>query len=468
MTGSKDSNVSDSKERGSGEIDPKGIESASDSGATDSAEMGFANPNYRKLTRRAALGAAASAVVGVGMAKAVGSQNSSMGAAVQKIATKADSSTMAPVVPADPTKVPGAASAATSPRSPFVNPAQTPLGVISGSTFTPLQDLTGTVTPADLHFQRHHNGIALIDPRKYKLTVHGLVERPIVLSLSDLKRFPAVTRTYFIECAGNGRSAYRAPKPEMTPQVIDGQTGNSEWTGVPVATLLEEVGAKRDGKWVLAEGGDAALLSRSIPMEKMLDDALIVYAQNGEPLRPSNGYPARLLLPGYEGNMCIKWIRRLKVIRQPNMSRDETAKYTDPLPNGTARQFSFIMDPKSIITSPAYPEKLTGAGWWPIIGIAWSGRGKIARVEVSTDGGRSWYEAELLGNVLPKAHVRFQHMWKWDGRPGTIMSRAVDETGAVQPTLDVFKKSRGTGTDYHFNHIRTWLVAADGQVTFGG
>jgi sulfane dehydrogenase subunit SoxC len=339
---------------------------------------------------------------------------------------------------------------------------------VSGSTFTPLQDLTGTVTPADLHFQRNHNGAAMVDPKKYRLTIHGLVERPLVLTLAELKRFPAVTRTHFIECAGNGRTAYRTPKPDMTPQIVDGQTGNSEWTGVTVGSLMKEVGAKGEGKWVLAEGGDAALLSRSIPMAKMLDDALIVYAQNGEPIRPSNGYPARLLLPGYEGNTCIKWIRRLEVIRQPNMSRDETAKYTDPLPDGTARQFSFVMDPKSIITSPAFPEKLTGAGWWPISGIAWSGRGKISRVEVSTDGGRTWYEAELLGAVNAKAHTRFQHMWKWDGRQATIMSRAVDETGASQPTLEVFRKTRGTGTDYHFNHIRTWLVAVDGQVTFGG
>ena len=337
-----------------------------------------------------------------------------------------------------------------------------------GSAFTPLQDLTGTITPADLHFQRHHNGIALVDPARYTLTVHGLVARPLTFTLEELRRFPAVTRPYFIECSGNGRAAYRAPKREMTPQEIDGLTSNSEWTGVPVAALLAEAGARSDARWVLAEGGDAAVLSRSIPMEKMLDDALVVYAQNGEPLRAPNGYPARLLLPGYEGNMCIKWIRRLEVIAQPNMSRDETAKYTDPLPNGTARQFSFVMDAKSLITSPSYPGRLSGPGWWPVSGLAWSGRGRITRVDVSTDGGRSWTEATLAAPVLPMAHTRFQHMWRWDGRPARLMSRAVDETGYVQPTLETYRQARGAGTDFHFNAIRTWLVEADGRVFFEG
>jgi sulfane dehydrogenase subunit SoxC len=409
------------------------------------------------ITRRAAISAAATAVIGaaVGEALAQGSK-------------KVEAAPSGPFIPPDPTRVPGTASEALGARSPFENPALSPTGVVTGPSLTPLQNLTGTITPADLHFQRHHNGIALVDPKKYSLTVHGLVERPLVFTLEELKRFPATTRICFIECSGNGRAAYRAPKPDMTPQVIDGLTSNSEWTGVPVATLLREVGARRSAKWVFAEGGDAALLSRSIPMEKMLDDAMIVYAQNGEPLRAPNGYPARLLLPGYEGNTCIKWIRRLEVIDQPNMSKDETSKYTDPLPDGTARQFSFVMDVKSIITSPSYPTKLSGRGWWPVQGIAWSGRGRITSVEVSTNGGKSWYAAELVGAVLPLAHTRFQLMWKWDGQPTKIMSRAVDDTGATQPTLDEYKRARGTGTDYHFNHIRTWDVAADGSVTFGG
>ncbi len=371
--------------------------------------------------------------------------------------------------PPDATKVPGiATTAGLNERSAFEHPVQTPPGVTTGSTLTPHQALRGTITPSDLHFQRHHNGIAVIDPATYGLTIHGLVDRPLVFSLNDLKRFPSVTRTYFVECSGNGRVAYRTPKPEMSPQDVDGMTSNSEWTGVLVSTLLREVDARPGPEWMLAEGGDAAMLSRSIPMAKMRDDAMVAYAQNGEPLRPANGYPARLLLPGFEGNMCIKWLRRLEVIDQPNMSRDETVKYTDPLPDGTSRQFSFVMDAKSIITSPAFPEKLKGAGWYPITGIAWTGRGKITRVDVSVDGGKTWEEAEIVGTALPHAHTRFQHMWKWNGQPATLMSRAHDETGYMQPSLAEFTRVRGPGTDYHFNAIRSWTVKADGTTGFGG
>jgi sulfane dehydrogenase subunit SoxC len=371
-------------------------------------------------------------------------------------------------VPLDATKVPGLPSEALGGRSTFEQPALTPTGITSGSALTPHQALRGSITPADLHFQRHHNGIPVIDPARYELTVHGLVDRPLVFSLDELKRFPAVTRVCFIECSGNGGGAYRAPKPDMTPQMVDGLTSNSEWTGVPVATLLKAAGVQRAGTWVLAEGGDAAVMLRSVPMEKMLEDALVVYAQNGEAMRPANGYPARLLLPGYEGNMCVKWLRRLKVVDGPSMSREETSKYTDPLPDGTSRQFSFVIDAKSIITSPAYPERLSGKGWWPVRGIAWSGRGRIARVDVSTDGGKTWVAASLAGDVHPRAHTRFEYMWQWDGRATTLMSRATDETGYVQPTLDTYRRVRGPATSYHHNAIRTWNVAGDGTVTFGG
>jgi sulfane dehydrogenase subunit SoxC len=252
----------------------------------------------------------------------------------------------------------------------------------------------------------------------------------------------------------------------MTPQAVDGMTSNCEWTGVPLATLLREVGARSEARWLLAEGGDAAKLARSVPMEKALDDALVVYAQNGEPLRAANGYPVRLLLPGYEGNMSVKWLRRLELGTEPWMFRDETSKYTDPLPDGTARRFSFVMDAKSIITAPAHPDRLAGAGWWPVRGLAWTGRGRIARVDVSTDGGASWTTAALAEPVLSMAHTRFELMWRWDGRPARLMSRATDETGYVQPTLAEYRRVRGSGTDYHFNAIRAWDVAADGGVTF--
>ncbi|HEY5063002.1 MAG TPA: sulfite dehydrogenase [Gemmatimonadaceae bacterium] len=371
-----------------------------------------------------------------------------------------------PVAPADPTKAPGAPTTAVGTRSPFVTPQRAPVGELTGTSLSPLQALSGTITPADLHFTRIHAGVPTIDPTKHTLLVHGLVDRPIEFSVSDLKRFPAVTRTHFIECSGNGRAAYRAAKPEMTPQQVDGMTSNTEWTGVPLLTVLHEAGIKKQAAWFLAEGGDACLLTRSVPMSKARDDALIVYGQNGEPLRPEQGFPIRLLLPGFEGNMNVKWLRRIKLGTAPFMTRWETSKYTDPLPGGKERQFSFEMDAKSIITSPAYPERLTGPGWWPVTGLAWSGRGRIQRVDISTNGGRTWVEAELLSPLTPKVHVRFQYMWNWTGNESMLMSRAVDDTGYVQPTMAQLKAVRGPGTDYHFNSIRAWRVARDGRVTF--
>jgi sulfane dehydrogenase subunit SoxC len=370
------------------------------------------------------------------------------------------------LVAGDPTKSPGAPTTAVGTRSPFVTPARTPIGEITGSSLTPLQAFSGTITPADLHFTRNHAGTPTIDPMKHTLLIHGLVDRPLELTLADLKRFPATTHTYFVECAGNGRSAYRTPKPEMTPQQIDGMVSNSEWTGVPLATLFREVGLKPNADWFLAEGGDACLMARSVPVRKAREDALVVYAQNGEPLRPEQGFPIRLLLPGWEGNVNVKWLRRIKLGTDPFMTRWETAKYTDPLPGGKVRWMSFEMDAKSIITSPAYPERLTAQGWWPITGLAWSGRGRITRVDVSTDGGKNWIGAEILSPLASKAIVRFQHMWQWNGGESLLMSRAVDETGYVQPTMTQLRAVRGPGTDYHFNPIRAWRIGADGAVTF--
>ena len=415
-----------------------------------------------KLSRREALAGVAGALTG-----AVLSGVDTTASAAQQPQQAPTSPAVSPIaVPSDPTRVPGMASEALAARSPFENPALAPTGVMTGGVFSPLQSLSGTITPADLHFQRHHNGIPLIDPHRYELIVHGLVERPTVFSLADLRRFPSATRTCFIECSGNGRAAFKSPRAEMTPQQIDGMSSNSEWTGVPLRALLEAVGVRRGASWFLAEGGDAALLSRSAPLEKAMDDAIVAYAQNGEPLRPANGYPARLLLPGYEGSACIKWLRRIEVVDGPIMTRDETSKYTDPLANGTARQFSLVMDAKSIITSPAYPEKLSGTGWWPMTGLAWSGRGMITAVDVSTDAGATWTRAHLQEPVLPKAYTRFVHMWKWDGLPALLMSRATDETGYVQPTRAGLVRARGQGTDYHFNYIRGWRVGSDGQVLF--
>jgi sulfane dehydrogenase subunit SoxC len=364
-----------------------------------------------------------------------------------------------------PVMVPGTPSEALGGRSSFETPAVAPAGVSTGPSFAPLQDMTGTITPSDLHFQRHHNGIPAIDPADYRLLLHGLVERPLIFTLDELKRFPSVTRIYSIECSGNGRAAFRAPKRDMTPQQVDGLTSNSEWTGVPLALLLEQAGVHKGASWLLAEGGDAPRLSRSIPMEKALADALVAYGQNGEALRPANGYPARLLVPGYEGNANVKWLHRIKVGDAPWMTRDETSKYTDPLPDGTARQFSLVQDAKSLITAPAFPQEIQ-PGWHRITGIAWTGRGRITRVEVSTDGGQSWQEAELQDPVLPMAHTRFQLMWHWTGGSAKLLSRATDETGYVQPTRAEFARVRGAGTDFHFNHIRGWDVQPDGKVFF--
>lgn len=371
-----------------------------------------------------------------------------------------------PPVPDDPTKMPGMPTRAVGQRSAFEHPERTPVGEQTGNSLTPLHELTGTITPADVHFERHHAGVPTIDPARHRLLIHGMVDHPLELSVEDLRRYPAVTRTYFIECSGNGRKAYQAPTPQMSPQLVDGLTSNTEWTGVPLRVLFDDVGVRSGAKWFLAEGNDAAVLARSIPVSKAMEDALIVWAQNGEALRPENGYPIRLLLPGFEGNMNVKWLRRLKLSDEPFMTRWETSKYTDPLPNDTARIFSFEMDAKSIITSPAFPAKLTDRGWWTISGLAWTGRGRISRVEVSTDGGQHWTDADLQEPVLPRAHTRFTLPWQWDGREAVLMSRAVDETGYIQPTLKALRKVRGPGTDFHFNPIRAWRVKSDGSVLF--
>jgi sulfane dehydrogenase subunit SoxC len=373
-----------------------------------------------------------------------------------------------PPAPVDPTRATGGATTAVGSRSKFETPARTPTGETTGNSLTPLQNLTGSVTPSDLHFERHHAGVPTIDPARHALMVHGLVDRPTTFSLDDIRRFPQVTRTHFIECSGNGRAAYREPTPDITLQKAAGLTANTEWTGVPLATLFREVGVRREAAWFLAEGADACRMTRSVPVAKAWDDALVVWAQNGEALRPEQGYPLRLLLPGWEGNINVKWLRRIELGTYPWMTRWETSKYTDPLPNGTARMFSMELDAKSVITSPAYPEVITAKGWRPITGLAWSGRGRVTKVEVSTDAGDTWYDAGLLGTALPKAHVRFQYMWNWRGGEACLLSRVTDETGYVQPTRRQLLEVRGIGTDFHFNPIVGWRVQSDGRVVFDG
>jgi sulfane dehydrogenase subunit SoxC len=369
----------------------------------------------------------------------------------------------------DPTKVLGRGTSDLGQRAPGEQPRRAGMRPgPSSSSRTPIHELRGIITPADLHFERHHGGIPNIDPETYSLTIHGMVERPMTFSLQDLKRLPSVSRLCFVECSGNGGAAYnRDPRREVSPQMVDGLLSTSEWTGVALATLLREVGVRPGATWMLAEGGDAAVMGRSVPLEKAWDDALIAYDQNGEAIRPEQGYPARLLLPGWEGNAQVKWIRRIEVSDGPFMTRDETSKYTDPLADGTARQFSLVLDAKSTITFPTYPYVLPEAGWWEVTGLAWSGRGRITRVDVSTDGGTTWEPAELQDPVLSKCTTRFRHLWNWDGRATTLMSRAVDETGYTQPSLQTLMNARGEGTSYHYNSIRPWSVEPDGQVFFG-
>ena len=364
--------------------------------------------------------------------------------------------------PADPTKVRGKPSRALGLRAPTEKPQRQPRGATSSG--TPHQDLYGTITPADLHFERHHGGVPEIDPKAYSLLIHGMVERPMVFTLADLKRFPASSRVHFLECSGNFGG--RGTATDLTPQQIAGLTSTSEWTGVPLAALFREVGASPKATWFLAEGQDAAVLTRSVPVSKAYDDALIAYGQNGEAIRPEQGYPARLFLPGWEGNASVKWLRRIELSDRPFMTREETSKYTDPMADGTARLFSFLMDARSLITYPAYPVTLT-RGWIEINGIAWTGSGKITRVDVSTDGGATWTPARLQEPVLSKAHTRFRHLWNWTGGDAVIMSRAVDETGYMQPTKDTLIASRGiSSVGYHTNPITAWQIRADGTVVF--
>ena len=373
-----------------------------------------------------------------------------------------------PQAPDDPTKVPGRVPSELGERSPFEKPRRRVNRALqSGESETPLTELRGIITPADLHFERHHGGIPTIDPARYRLLIHGMVDRPLEFTLADLKRFPSVSRMHFIECSGNGYRGYHSNtmKRDATPQWMDGLVSTSEWTGVPLATIFREAGVQPNAKWFLAEGWDSARMTRSIPVDKAWDDAMIVYGQNGEAIRPEQGYPARLLLPGWEGNAQVKWLRRLELSDRPFFTREETAKYTDPLANSTARMFSFVMDAKSVITFPTYPDTIT-PGVWEITGLAWSGRGKIARVDVSTDGGRTWSAAILQVPVLSKCQTRFRYLWKWDGRETVLMSRATDETGYVQPTRAELVAARGGGTLYHMNNIRGWQVQRDGSVFF--
>ena len=336
------------------------------------------------------------------------------------------------------------------------------LGV--GVSRTPLEQLAGTITPSGLHFERHHNGIPDIDPAHHELVIHGLVHQPLAFTRETLLRYPLESQIYFVECAGNS-GTFSQPGPQQAAAgALNGLVSCSEWTGVRLSTLLDEAGLQRAAKWVIAEGADAAAMSRSVPLEKCLDDAMIALFQNGEAIRPEQGYPMRLLLPGFEGNINVKWLRRLNVIDAPVDARDETSHYTELLPDGKARQYMFLQGVKSAIIRPSFGMNLPAPGFHEISGLAWSGAGRISKVELSTNGGRTWTLAALGQPVLPKALARFHLPWQWDGRPAILMSRATDEKGNVQPTRSAWVAQYAPGQPYHYNGIQSWNVAADGTV----
>jgi sulfane dehydrogenase subunit SoxC len=366
-------------------------------------------------------------------------------------------------------KAPGLPLSEYGERSPHEKAVQRLVGAQpsttgSGASRTPLQSLEGIITPSALHFERHHSGVPEIDPAQHQVMFHGLVERPLSFSMDALTRYPMISRIQFLECSGNSGGNNGNQPPQQTAGGIHGLVSCSDWTGVPLSVLLDEAGVKPEGKWLLAEGADAAAMSRSVPLAKAMDDAMLALYQNGEHIRPEQGYPVRLFLPGYEGNMNVKWLRRLKVVAEPVMTKDETSKYTDLQPDGRAQMFTFAMDVKSVITAPSGMQKMQGRGLYQISGIAWSGAGRIRRVEVSADGGKSWADAALDGPVLPRALTRFRLPWRWDGSPSVLMSRATDETGAVQPTRAAFMAAHGAQFRYHYNAIQSWNVAVSGEV----
>jgi len=334
----------------------------------------------------------------------------------------------------------------------------------TGAARTPLHRLNGTITPNGLHFERSHSGIPDIAPDVHRLLIHGLVKRPLLFTLDTLSRYPTESRVAFIECGGNGLQLYQKDPAPLNCQALHGLVSCAEWTGVKLSTLLDEAGVDPTAKWILAEGADAAGMSRSVPLGKAMDDALIALFQNGERIRPSNGYPIRLLLPGYEGNMHVKWLRRIKVTEGPTMTKDETSKYTMLLPDGKSLEFVFPIEAKSVITQPSPGLTMKGPGLYEISGLAWSGYGKISNVEVSADGGKSWAPAALQQPVLSMALTRFRVAWHWTGGPAILQSRATDDTGYLQPTRAELIANRGTKAFYHFNGITSWGIAENGEV----
>lgn len=331
--------------------------------------------------------------------------------------------------------------------------------------FTPLQGLFGIITPSGLHFERHHQGWHDIDPSGHRLMINGLVKEERVFTMDDLMRLPSVSRIHFIECGANtGAEWGNVALP--TVQYTHGMLSCSEFTGVLLSTLLEMCGVdKKKGKYVLAEGADGSSMTRTISMERALDDVIVAWAMNGEMLRPENGYPLRLVVPGVQGVSWVKYLRRIEVGDERYDTKDETIHYIDMMPDGMHRQYTSIQECKSVITTPSGGQVLMDKGFYNITGLAWSGCGKIKRVDVSVDGGRNWRTARLETPILSKALTRFNIDWVWDGSPAILQSRAIDETGYVQPKLNQLRAVRGTKSIYHNNAIQSWKIDSNGEVS---
>ena len=338
---------------------------------------------------------------------------------------------------------------------------------------TPHHRLNGTITPNGLHFTILHSGIPDIDPDRHRLAIHGLVKRPLVFTLDALSRYPMVSRMAFVECGGNSAPLFSPQPVQASVQALHGLVSNAEWTGVPLSVLLEEAGIDPTANWVVAEGADSLAVSRSVPLGKALDDAMVALYQNGERLLPGNGYPMRLLLPGWEGNMNIKYLRRLKLTEQPAMTYYESKIYSQLLPGGKAYQFYFLQEVKSFITHPSHGRAMQGPGFYEISGLAYSGNGRIVRVMVSADGAKSWAQAALQEPVLSKAFTRFRTPWRWSGGPAVLQSRAWDEASNVQPTRAEFVAQRGelkapppvlAFPNQHYNSITSWAIDGSGEV----
>jgi len=333
---------------------------------------------------------------------------------------------------------------------------------VSSVNFTPLHELDGIITPSGLCFERHHAGIAEIDPARHRLMIHGLVDKPLVFTMEDIRRMPRENHVHFLECAANSGMEWRGAQLNGC-QFTHGMVHNVMYTGVKLKHLLAESGLKPNAKWLMLEGADASGMNRSLPVEKALDDVLIAFAMNGEALRPEQGYPLRAVIPGWEGNLWVKWLRRIEVGDMPWQAREETSKYTDLLADGRSRRFTFIMDAKSVVTNPSPQAPLKHKGRNVLSGIAWSGRGTISRVDVTLDGGKNWRHARIDGPVLEKSLTRFYVDFDWAGEELLIQSRAMDSTGYVQPTKEELRKVRGVNSIYHNNGIQTWHVRSNGE-----